>query len=264
MIKRLLIFVCMLTVLSVSAETVITMGYRTTAKLPYIEAAPSNAGLYYDLYSEAASRAGLSLDVVRVPKVRVEENLRRGLIDFYPGYSYTDERAEFAFWMRNGMIQRDIVVGRIEHHDELVAGDTGALVQGLSLGNPLKLEGFEVLEVAELGLDRAFQMLASERIDVYVAEESTIKYYIKSNSITNVELFDQYIDEVYYSHAGFSVQSPLFMVEPNPLYNPQQAQSPTNFPIALTSDSPAKRFNDALRQMSEDGTTKAILARYFD
>lgn len=264
MIKRLLTFICVLGVASASAESVITMGYRTTAKLPYIEAAPSNAGLYYDLYSEAARRAGLKLEVVRVPKVRVEENLRRGTIDFYPGYSYTDQRAEFAYWIRNGMIQRDIVVGREYHHDKLIAGDTSDLIQGLSLGNPLKLEGFKVLEIAEFDLDRAFQMLASKRIDVYVAEESAIKYYIKSNGITDLELFDQYIDEMYYSHAGFSVQSPLFMVEPNPQFDPQTAQSPTNFPIALLSDSPAKRFNDALQKMNEDGTTQALLEEYFD
>lgn len=36
------------------ATTEIIMGYRTTEKMPYIHAEPSDDGFYFELYDEAA------------------------------------------------------------------------------------------------------------------------------------------------------------------------------------------------------------------
>ncbi|EPJ0791213.1 hypothetical protein ACS1UE_000735 [Vibrio vulnificus] len=38
------------------ATTEIIMGYRTTEKMPYIHAEPSDDGFYFELYDEAAKR----------------------------------------------------------------------------------------------------------------------------------------------------------------------------------------------------------------
>ncbi len=71
--KMLLLVVVILTSSSVlpSESIVITMGYKTTQKAPYINQAPDNNGLYYELYSEAAKRIGAELKIVRMPKVHI-------------------------------------------------------------------------------------------------------------------------------------------------------------------------------------------------
>ncbi|MCG6306326.1 hypothetical protein K6U21_19510 [Vibrio vulnificus] len=68
------------------ATTEIIMGYRTTEKMPYIHAEPSDDGFYFELYDEAAKRIGAKLKVVRLPKLRVLLALEAGEIDFYPGF----------------------------------------------------------------------------------------------------------------------------------------------------------------------------------
>lgn len=60
------------------ATTEIIMGYRTTAKMPYIHAEPSDDGFYFELYDEAAKRIGATLKVVRLPKLRVLIALEAG------------------------------------------------------------------------------------------------------------------------------------------------------------------------------------------
>ncbi|MDK2688370.1 amino acid ABC transporter, partial [Vibrio vulnificus] len=81
------------------ATTEIIMGYRTTAKMPYIHAEPSDDGFYFELYDEAAKRIGVTLKVVRLPKVRVLHALEAREIDFYPGFAFDEERAKYAYWV---------------------------------------------------------------------------------------------------------------------------------------------------------------------
>src|SRR5512134_3732230 len=90
-------------VLSPAMGCTLTMGFKPDAKLPFIAAAPDNAGLYLDLYTRAAERLGCKLAVVREPKRRIHQWMQEGRVDFYPGMKYSPERAQFALFIENGL-----------------------------------------------------------------------------------------------------------------------------------------------------------------
>lgn len=63
-------------------------GYRTNARLPIINEAPNNDGLYYDLYMEASKRMNVELEFIRKPKKRLIKEMQDGILDFYPGFLF--------------------------------------------------------------------------------------------------------------------------------------------------------------------------------
>lgn len=78
----------------------LVMGYRTNERLPFIDDETNN-GIYLDLFGEACRKIGVALKVVRLPKVRVAHALQQGTVDFYPGYSFTVERASHITFFPN-------------------------------------------------------------------------------------------------------------------------------------------------------------------
>ena len=254
---------------SAAAQTVIKMGYRTSEKLPYIAEFPSNAGLYYDLYSEAAQRIGAKLDVVRTSKQRVLLDLEEGIIDFYPGFSFSEERANYAFWIKNGLIQRDVVVSRADQAELQTAADLAGLRYVLSLGNPDQIAAIAnqqaiKITASELDIERALTMISRNLADLYVYEEDSLKYFIKSHGLSGYRFHEQLIDNFYYSHAGFSRYSPLFQGQRNANFDDALPVDIGNFPFELVPGSTLAKFEQALWQMYEDGTTKAIYKAYFE
>lgn len=95
-----------------SSECIITMGYRTSERLPFIEHDPNNQGFYHDIYQAAAERIGCKLRITRAPKMRILRDLKLGNIDFYPGLSFSEERAQFAYFIPNGLSERAIGISR--------------------------------------------------------------------------------------------------------------------------------------------------------
>lgn len=69
---------------SSSDSCVMTMGYRTSERLPFIGDESNNTGFYHELYQAAANKIGCKLNVVRAPKLRILRDLKLGNIDFYP------------------------------------------------------------------------------------------------------------------------------------------------------------------------------------
>ena len=90
----------------------LTMGYRTNERLPLIAKAPDNNGLYLSLYRQVAMRIGCEFEVIRGPKKRILKQLQDGEVDFYPGFTFNEERSQFAFYIENGLPGGDVGISR--------------------------------------------------------------------------------------------------------------------------------------------------------
>lgn len=102
-----------------------TMGYRLNERLPLINAAPNNEGLYKELFSTALEKINCKLVIVREPKRRIIKKLKNGNLDFYPGFTFSKERSNYVFFFENGSF---------------------ALVNNLILLNGIKIKWIKSLE----------------------------------------------------------------------------------------------------------------------
>lgn len=252
-----------------ATKPIIKMGYRTTNKLPYIEEAPSNEGLYKDLYSEACRRIGCELEIVRLPKKRILIALEEGELDFYPGFAFNKERAKYAFWFRNGLQQRDIAISLDTLHDLKTYDDLKGLRYLAALGNPDYFEGdipesLRVFTVAELDIERALKMLSLHRADFYIYEEDTMKFWVKSRNITGFKFHPELIKRFYWMYVGFSRLSPHFQQVANSKYDSTREMSATNFPYEVKEGSVVDQLRDALWEMHEEGYSDSLYNVYFE
>ncbi|HAS8503206.1 TPA: transporter substrate-binding domain-containing protein [Vibrio vulnificus] len=251
------------------ATTEIIMGYRTTEKMPYIHAEPSDDGFYFELYDEAAKRIGAKLKVVRLPKLRVLLALEAGEIDFYPGFAFDLERAKYAYWVPNGTYQRDVAVTLKGRPLMTQATSLDGFTQLVALGNPDYLVGRDTSKmnqftVSELDVGRAMTFLRRGRADFYVYEEDTIRYYLKTEGLNDMMIHPQFVDRSTPSWAGFSRNSALFQGQENPAYDPNLPLAWNNMPMELVPGSVIDEFRQALQQMEMEGWTQALYRKYFE
>ncbi|HAS6018059.1 TPA: transporter substrate-binding domain-containing protein [Vibrio vulnificus] len=252
-----------------SATTEIIMGYRTTAKMPYIHAEPSDDGFYFELYDEAAKRIGATLKVVRLPKLRVLHALEAGEIDFYPGFAFDEERAKYAYWVPNGTYQRDVAITLKGRPLMTQATSLDGLTQLVALGNPDYLVGrdtsqMDQLTVSELDVGRAMTFLRRGRADFYVYEEDTLRYFLKTEGSSDMMIHPQFVDRSSPSWAGFSRNSALFEGQENPAYDPNLPLAWDNMPMRLVPGSVIDEFQQALHQMEMEGWTQALYRKHFE
>ncbi|EIJ0968972.1 transporter substrate-binding domain-containing protein [Vibrio vulnificus] len=251
------------------ATTEIIMGYRTTEKMPYIHAEPSDDGFYFELYDEAAKRIGAKLKVVRLPKLRVLLALEAGEIDFYPGFAFDLERVKYAYWVPNGTYQRDVAVTLKGRPLMTQATSLDGFTQLVALGNPDYLVGRDTSKmnqftVSELDVGRAMTFLRRGRADFYVYEEDTLRYYLKTEGLNDMMIHPQFVDRSTPSWAGFSRNSALFQGQENPAYDPNLPLAWNNMPMELVPGSVIDEFRQALQQMEMEGWTQALYRKYFE
>ena len=98
----------------ISQSCELVMGYQNKAKLPLINKAPDNSGIYFDIYSLAAQKINCRLKVVRLPKVRTLNNIKIGEIDFYPGMKFSLERSAYAHFIPNGLTTGRMGLSRMD------------------------------------------------------------------------------------------------------------------------------------------------------
>ncbi|HAS8475491.1 TPA: transporter substrate-binding domain-containing protein [Vibrio vulnificus] len=246
------------------ATTEIIMGYRTTEKMPYIHAEPSDDGFYFELYDEAAKRIGAKLKVVRLPKLRVLLALEAGEIDFYPGFAFDLERAKYAYWVPNGTYQRDVAVTLKGRPLMTQATSLDGFTQLVALGNGRDTSKMNQFTVSELDVGRAMTFLRRGRADFYVYEEDTLRYYLKTEGLNDMMIHSQFVDRSTPSWAGFSRNSALFQGQENPAYDPNLPLAWNNMPMELVPGSVIDEFRQALHQMEMEGWTQALYRKYFE
>jgi len=245
------------------------MGYRTTARLPNIEAEPSNAGLYFDLYSQAAKMVSCNLVVIRMPKKRILRGIQEGTIDFYPGLTYSDIRSDYIFFFENGLPSLDVGLSRIELGDISSYYDLENKVVLLALGGPelptrADKYGYIVRTSPELSFEKAVNIILEGKADFYEDDIGTLSFYLKDRPRkTELKYHFNCCGGPKVLTLGFSRSSTHYSEELNSDYDPTMAQSPYNLPIRLAQNSKAKSFYQALRKLKTEGFTDSLYERYY-
>lgn len=218
----------------------LVMGYRTTPRLPNIEAAPNNSGIYEDLYTTAAKNIGCSLDIVRLPKKRILAKIASGQIDFYPGFTFTKARSQYAFFFKNGLYTQVVGLSRADMPEVKSLHD----IQGKTFLRPLggpgvnpKKYGFFLHEVPELNYTIMVKMLLSRHADFFMDHYYNLKFFLKDHPARHEFRFHMACCGKKKPFAlGFSRTSAHYQEEPNPAYDPNQPLAMNNFPVRLKKD----------------------------
>ncbi|MCE0558890.1 transporter substrate-binding domain-containing protein [Motilimonas sp. E26] len=245
----------------------ITMGYRTTARMPNINAKPNNAGLYFDLYTAAANKIGCELKVVRSPKNRILRGIADGSIDFYPGLTFTKERSKDIFFYDNGIPAADVGLTRkgepkIKSYDDLQEKIILA-----ALGSPGPQSTMYKLQFKrppELTFDRVIDLILAKQADFYMDDFGTLYYYlIQHPRQSDLMLHMNCCGGITRLKLGFSKNSPHFKAVSNLSYDPALPLGVDNYPIKLDEESIAYKFHMALLALEEDGFTNTLYKDYY-
>lgn len=257
---------------AVAGEGVLVMGYPEREKMPLIEAAPSNAGVFEDLYQEVARRLGVQLQIRRAPKKRLYAEMDKGAVDFYPSAGFAEDRAAVIHWISNGLKSRDVCLTRnaVPEITDLAAAPKMRLIAelgGVKI-NRSKHPNITVLEVPSyLDIELAVRLLARQRGDLYIADAEVFDYYLKSHRLTNLgevglKLHPDCLEKLGPTYLGFARKSQHFAEVPNPAYRPDQPLSGKNQPTLVHRDSLAGKMAEVLQQMEMRGETQKIYARH--
>ncbi|WP_286240972.1 substrate-binding periplasmic protein [Neptuniibacter halophilus] len=244
----------------------LVMGYRTSERLPLIDQAPDNRGLYFDLYNEAARQIGCNLKVSRLPKKRVIQGMRSGVIDFYPGFSFNEVRAGYAVFIENGLETKISILSS----DRLAEVTELSQMQGRRLivanGGPTfgaERYGIPVTFIENLDLDRAIAMIDEGRADFYLYHRDTLLYYLKKHPQSGVRIHPC-CGESRPMYLGFSRASAHFQPVANPDYNPALPVSADNPDIIPAQGSVAARFAEAIQVLKQSGYVADLVAHYYE
>jgi len=253
-------------------DGVLVMGYPEREKLPLIDAAPSNEGVFYDLYTAVAKRLGLKLEIRRVPKKRLYDEMNRGTIDFYPAAAFSASRAEFMHWIDNGLKSKEVCLTRknvptIADLTKIPDMRLAAELGGVKF-DPKEFPQIKVLEFgAYVDIDTAVKVLTRDEADLYFVDIEVVDHFKKVKKVNALEelgikLHPDCIEKFGPTYMGFSRKSAKFSEKPNPAYKADQPLSGTNQPSLLDTDSVAGKAAAILRQMKKSGEAQRIYERH--
>ena len=241
------------------------MGYNASAKDPLIAAAPDNSGAYIDLYTRVAEKIGYELKIVRYPKKRVYLLMQEGKIDFYPGMKFKPDRADFAYFIANGLptgrtgiSRRDLpeVTSLSQLRDRRVV----LPIDGIDYTDGT--EGISIDRVRQLDIQKAYQLLANNRADFYATDDIVVVDFLKQNRVDDIRIHPNFLPTQPMT-LGFSRFSPYFSAEKNPDYDPAKGASFDNDPWMPKPGSVPQQMQQALEEMIRDGEIDKIYQTYY-
>lgn len=155
--------------------------YPERNKWPLIGGAPDSSGFFQAVFSRAAREAGLTLQVDRVPKARAWLQLERGHSDFYPGASFSPDRAQHVVWIDTGLRTREVCLVRPGLRLKTTLAKSEPLTIGVEPGSS-KIDLFRQHRTQHFGsrltVDKAVDILARERADVVVVDIEPLGAYV--------------------------------------------------------------------------------------
>lgn len=258
------------------ADCELNMVYKEGEKLPLIEEKPSDAGLYRDLFQAAATRIGCKLVIQRFPKKRLHMMLSEGKLDFYPGASFSEDRAAYLYYVPNGLETGEYGVTNVDaptinSYEELKQRDAVWLMEiGSSKTELAKTLGVTAQTRSYLDIDlmRQFIERSPNKLFFYVADKELVDYYPKKTGYTSLKAAGLRVHKLCCGgeqpmYMGFSRLSPHYKDEKNPNYDPAQPLSPDNFPVRLAKNSVVYKLGEALQALQKEGNTAEFYKRWF-
>lgn len=249
-----------------SQACTLKMGYRTNERLPLIETAPDNSGLYQHFYQIVANKIGCELVIIRGPKKRILKQLQDGEIDFYPGFNFNDYRASFTFFIENGFPGGEVGISLVDFPQITAIEQLEGYTILQALGSPdfvRDLESVKIYAVPEMTIEKAVGLLRKKRGDFYIYNRASLSYYLKMHHSEDIKIHPNCCGGIEPLYLGFSRRSPLIQEIDNPAYQADKPDKPNNFPTQLKPSSKAYQMMKMLEQMRKSGETDSIYRQYY-
>ena len=252
------------------------MGYKISGKSKLIQDSPYSNGVYKEIYTEAAKRIGCKLKVLRKPKKRVLDELKKGSIDFYPGAAFSAKRAKYLYFIPNGLEDSEYGLSSANLPDII---DLKELAQHkvtwlMGLGSPkeslAREYGVKAGPRGDVTIDAIVNLMVNKPNTNYffIAEKEQILLYPAENNYSSMEevglkVHKNCCGEPSPMYLGFSRKSHLFSELPNSGYMAEQKVAVNNFPSVIRKDNVAYSLMKALFQMKQEGVTDKIYDKWF-
>jgi len=193
--------------------------------------------------------------------------LKKGTIDFYPVFGYTDERAAFTHFIHNWLPHRGVVVTRDDipplHTLTDLIQYKPTLLKEIGGYSPMEAIPGERFEITDTNVEKAFNLLLNKRVDAFHMQEVVARYYLKNHpEIQGVRLHLNLFPPVKSKMLGFSRRSPYFREKANPSYDPKVPISMRNPLTIMDENSTAYRFAKTLEELYRSGEIQAIIDKY--
>lgn len=243
----------------------IIMGYNASSKIPLIAAAPDNSGAYVELYTRVARKIGYQLKIVRYPKKRVYQLMKEGKIDFYPGMKYKEDRANFAYFIANGLPTGRTGMSRLDMPEITDLSELRGKRIVLPIDGIDYTEGSDeiiVNRVRQLDIQKAHELLVNNRTDFYATDDVVVMTFLRASKIDNVRIHPNFLPTTIMT-LGFSRFSPYYRASINPAYDPAMGPGVDNDPSVLEKESVPYKMQQALQNMIQDGEIDTIYKSYF-
>jgi ABC-type amino acid transport substrate-binding protein len=273
--KQVVVVLFLLVVMIVPAfaqEKAIVLGYKDEAKMPFINALSNNSGAWQELFSKATGMIGYKLEVLRLPKKRVLAGLMDGSLDFYPDFTFTDDRIPYSYWMDNGFTTKSVIVTRKDVPEitdlKKFKGNLLAEPGSSEIDKAKNYPDLKVVQMQNLTMDGVEKALNAKRGDLFIVEIEVVDYFKKEMKIKNWEdvglkIHTKAQGDFAPCYAGFSRKSKYYKEIPNPKYDASKPVTLANFPVVVSPDCVAAKFADALLKLKANGEAPRIYAKYF-
>lgn len=253
------------------------MVFKLGDKFPLMRSAPDNSGIFQDLYSQAAKRIGCDLIITRLPKARLHETLRKGIYDFYPGASFSQERAKYLFFIENGIETKELGVSSlgIKNITNLSQLKTYNNLIWLMESNSSKITlsnllGIYPQEIQYMNIDIlvSFIQKRPQFNYFYVADKEVIDNFLSKNPTRRINdyglrIHDECCGKSQPMYLGFSRLSIHMKETDNPQYQKDDKISAKNQTSIPAKGSIAQKFASALQALQKEGVTKSIYQHWY-
>jgi ABC-type amino acid transport substrate-binding protein len=241
------------------------MGYRTSARLPFIAEYPNKQGLYFSLYQQALENIGCTLTVRRAPKKRILKLIATGEVDFYPGLGFSQEREKYLHFFENGFMSNIITLSHADTAAVHSLDDLKGKLLLMSIGSnhfDAKSHGIFLRQAHDLSLKNAIKLLEDKRADFYFYNEANARYYLKLNPNKQIKIHPCCSSPAP-MFLGFSKKSKYAGAIENPDYSSLQKSSANNPRQLLVKTSKAFAFKKSLEKLKNNGAIAKLESLYY-
>jgi len=237
-----------------------TMGYRLSERLPLINAAPNNDGLYKELYSTALEKINCKLKIIREPKRRILKKIGSGKIDFYPGFTFSKERAKYAYFFENGLEMSFLAISSLSQPTISRIEQLRSKIILIAQGGPtlgVEKVGGVIRRVENLTIESAIGYLNRGKADFYLYPKASIDYYLKNNPQPQIKSHPCCGDKTPML-LGFSKASVHLSLSRNNL-----DIGHASYDQVLERKSKAFALQQIIQQMKADGSIDKLYQKYY-
>ena len=269
---RSLALLCLWLACSHATADALVLAYPERQRLPFMAEAPSDEGIYREIFTRAAAQIGYELTILRLPKKRIFQYMREGRVDLYPG-SFSSDRVATMNWMEFGLTTKEVCITRDEVPpiDDLGKAPPLRLLHEIGDSRARMNKQYPNLTPVEFGaridLDLAVSLLKGRRGDLFVIEKQPLQYFLATRKIRSLEeiglaYHENCIGREQQVLLGFARASRHYAERQNPAYERTRPLSPGNLPTMIDEGSVAGQLRRVLQGMEARGEIRRIVAAH--